>query len=103
MNRLERGERIDPCRCDVDGLQRNCVLNNGDGRFRMFEFVRHDFLRTAGRLRWRISTATPLEVVLKNRNGPQLRLLKNIMPRLAPAIAFRLQGRKSNRDAIGAR
>ena len=43
-----------------------------------------------------------VEVALKNRNGPQLRFLKNVMPQLAPAIAFRLQGKKSNRDAIGA-
>ncbi len=42
------------------------------------------------------------EVFLKNRNGPQLRLLKNIVPGLPPAIAFRLRGTKSNRDAIGA-
>jgi tetratricopeptide (TPR) repeat protein len=43
-----------------------------------------------------------LEVVLKNRNAPQLRILKNVMPELPPSIAFRLQGTKSNRDAIGA-
>jgi tetratricopeptide (TPR) repeat protein/peroxiredoxin len=43
-----------------------------------------------------------IEVLLKNRNGPQVRLLKNVMPDLGPAIAFRLQGKKSNRDAIGA-
>jgi len=43
-----------------------------------------------------------LEVFLKNRNGPQLRLLKNVMKDLPPSIAFRLRGRKSNRDAIGA-
>jgi tetratricopeptide (TPR) repeat protein len=42
------------------------------------------------------------EVFLKNRNGPQLRLLKNILPDLPPSIAFRLRGIKSNRDAIGA-
>jgi tetratricopeptide (TPR) repeat protein len=42
------------------------------------------------------------EMVLKNRNGPQLRFFKNIMPDLAPAIAFCLTGKKSNRDAIGA-
>jgi len=42
------------------------------------------------------------EMVLKNRNSPQLRFLKNVMPELAPAIAFRLTGKKSNRDAIGA-
>jgi tetratricopeptide (TPR) repeat protein len=43
-----------------------------------------------------------VEVVLKNRNSPQLRLLKNVMSELNPAIAFRLTGNKSNRDAIGA-
>jgi len=43
-----------------------------------------------------------LEVFLKNRNGPQLRLLQNVMRDLAPSIAFRLRGSKSNRDAIGA-
>ena len=42
------------------------------------------------------------EVFLKNRNGPQLRLLKNLMEDLPPSIAFRLSGTKSNRDAIGA-
>ncbi len=43
-----------------------------------------------------------LELFLKNRNGPQLRLLKNVMKDLAPSIGFRLRGVKSNRDAIGA-
>ena len=42
------------------------------------------------------------EVLLKNRNGPQLRLLKNVRERLLPSIAIRLRGTKSNRDAIGA-
>ena len=43
-----------------------------------------------------------LEVLVKNRNAPQLRLLKNTMGDLPPSIVFRLQGTKSNRDAIGA-
>ncbi|MGC1202598.1 MAG: FG-GAP-like repeat-containing protein, partial [Candidatus Acidiferrales bacterium] len=43
-----------------------------------------------------------VEAFLKNRNGPQLRLLKCVMPGLSPAIAFRLSGKKSNRDGIGA-
>jgi tetratricopeptide (TPR) repeat protein/peroxiredoxin len=42
------------------------------------------------------------ELFLKNRNGPQLRLLQNVMPNLPPSIALRLRGRQSNRDAIGA-
>jgi len=43
-----------------------------------------------------------VEVILKNRNSPQLRVLKNVTADLSPAIAFRLTGKKSNRDAIGA-
>ncbi|MGC1450123.1 MAG: FG-GAP-like repeat-containing protein [Candidatus Sulfotelmatobacter sp.] len=43
-----------------------------------------------------------LEVFLKNRNAPQLRILKNGMETLPPSIAFRLQGTRSNHDAIGA-
>jgi tetratricopeptide (TPR) repeat protein len=41
------------------------------------------------------------EVLLKNRSAPQLRLLKNVLRELPPSIAFRLRGKKSNRDAIG--
>ncbi len=42
------------------------------------------------------------EVFLKNRNAPQLRLLKNGIESLPPSIALHLRGTKSNRDAIGA-
>jgi Flp pilus assembly protein TadD len=42
------------------------------------------------------------EVFLKNRNAPQLRLLKNVVHELPPSISFRLRGVKSNPDAIGA-
>jgi tetratricopeptide (TPR) repeat protein len=42
-----------------------------------------------------------LEVILKNRNAPQLRILHNGMKDLGSSIAFRLRGQKSNRDAIG--
>ncbi len=42
-----------------------------------------------------------LEVILKNRNAPQIRILRNAMKELGSSIAFRLQGHKSNRDAIG--
>ena len=44
-----------------------------------------------------------LEVVLKNRSGPQLRILRNAMKDIGNSIAIRLRGIKSNRDAIGAR
>ena len=43
-----------------------------------------------------------LEVILKNRNAPQLRMLHNSMKDLGDSIAFRLRGHMSNRDAIGA-
>jgi tetratricopeptide (TPR) repeat protein len=43
-----------------------------------------------------------LEVFLKNRNAPQLRLLRNVVEDLPPSIGFRLRGTRSNRDAIGA-
>ena len=43
-----------------------------------------------------------LEIVVKNRNAPQLRMLKNVVQDLPPSISFRLRGTKSNRDAIGA-
>jgi len=42
------------------------------------------------------------ELFLKNRNAPQLRLLKNVKQDLPPSISFRLRGVKSNPDAIGA-
>ncbi len=42
------------------------------------------------------------EVFLKNRNAPQMRILKNVVESLPAAIAFRLRGTKSNRDGIGA-
>ena len=42
------------------------------------------------------------EVFIKNRNAPQLRLVKNAIKNLPPSIAFRLRGVTSNRDAIGA-
>jgi Flp pilus assembly protein TadD/peroxiredoxin len=43
-----------------------------------------------------------LEVILKSRNAPQLRILHNAMKDIGNSIAFRLRGHKSNRDAIGA-
>ena len=43
-----------------------------------------------------------LEILLKSRNAPQLRVLKNVVQDLPPSILFRLKGTKSNRDAIGA-
>ncbi|SPE23035.1 TPR repeat-containing protein [Acidobacteriia bacterium SbA2] len=43
-----------------------------------------------------------LEIALKNRTGPQLRILRSEAPDLGNALALRLRGTKSNRDAVGA-
>ncbi|HTD55549.1 MAG TPA: FG-GAP-like repeat-containing protein, partial [Silvibacterium sp.] len=43
-----------------------------------------------------------LEIILKNRNAPQVRILRNAMSEIGDSITFRLRGTKSNRDAIGA-
>ncbi len=43
-----------------------------------------------------------IEVVLKNRNSPQVRLFQNRLTGLGDSIAFALKGTRSNRDAIGA-
>jgi Flp pilus assembly protein TadD/peroxiredoxin len=43
-----------------------------------------------------------LEVILKNRTAPQLRILQNAMAEIGDSICFRLRGTKSNRDGIGA-
>ena len=87
------------------GYERNVLyLNNGDGTF-------SDASGAAG-LDFPEDSRTfaladfdgdgRVEMVLKSRGAPQLRYLKNVMPQLAPSISFRLTGKKSNRDAIGA-
>jgi tetratricopeptide (TPR) repeat protein len=87
------------------GYERNVLyLNNGDGTFSDVSGITGaDFLEDSRTFALAdFDHDGRAEVALKNRSGPQLRLLKNVMPRLAPAIAIHLQGKKSNRDAIGA-
>ena len=43
-----------------------------------------------------------MELVLKNRTGPQLKILRNGLEGLGNSIVFRLRGHTSNRDALGA-
>jgi tetratricopeptide (TPR) repeat protein len=43
-----------------------------------------------------------IDVILKSRLGPQIRVLRNERGNGRPAVAIRLHGVKSNRDAIGA-
>ena len=86
------------------GYERNIFYaNNGDGTFSDISGVAGlDFLEDGRAFALAdFDHDGRLEVFLKNRNGPQLRVLKNVMENLPPSIAFRLRGTKSNRDAIG--
>jgi tetratricopeptide (TPR) repeat protein len=88
------------------GFERNVFyLNNRDGSFSdVSGLVGLDFLQDGRTFALGdFDRDGRLEVVLKNRNSPQLLYLKNVLPELPPAISFRLTGRKSNRDAVGAR
>jgi len=87
------------------GYERNIVYaNNGDGTFTDISgVIGLDFLEDGRAFALAdFDHDGRLEVFLKNRNAPQLRLLKNVMENLPPSIAFSLRGTKSNRDAIGA-
>ena len=87
------------------GYERNVLyLNNGDGTFSDASGVAGvDFLEDSRTFALAdFDHDGRVEVVLKNRSGPQLRYLRNVMPQLPPAITFRLTGKESNRDAIGA-
>jgi tetratricopeptide (TPR) repeat protein len=88
------------------GFERNVFfLNNRDGSFSdVSGLVALDFLQDGRTFALGdFDRDGRLEVVLKNRNSPQLLYLKNVLPELPPVISFRLAGRKSNRDAVGAR
>lgn len=88
------------------GYERNVFYaNNGDGTFSdVSGAVDLDFIEDCRSFALAdFDHDGRLEVVLKTRNSPQLRLLKNVVKDLNPSIAFRLTGTKSNRDAIGAR
>jgi tetratricopeptide (TPR) repeat protein/peroxiredoxin len=87
------------------GYERNVFfINNHDGTFSdVSGIVGLDFIEDSRTFALAdFDHDGRVEVLLKNRNGPQVRLLKNLMPDLGAAIAFRLEGKKSNRDAIGA-
>jgi tetratricopeptide (TPR) repeat protein/peroxiredoxin len=87
------------------GYERNVFYaNNGDGTFSDISgAIGLDFLEDGRSFAVAdFDNDGRQEVFLKNRNGPQLRVLKNVMEELPPSIAFRLRGSKSNRDAIGA-
>jgi len=87
------------------GFERNVFyLNNGNGTFAdVSGIVDLDFLQDSRTFALGdFDRDGRLEMVLKNRNSPQLLYLKNVLSELPPAISFRLSGKKSNRDAVGA-
>ena len=87
------------------GFERNVFyVNNGDGTFSdVSGCVGLDFLEDGRSFALAdFDHDGRLELLLKNRNGHQVRLLKNVIQDLSPSISFLLQGTKSNRDAIGA-
>ena len=87
------------------GYARNVMfVNNRDGTFaEVSGAVGLDFLEDSRAFALAdIDHDGRLEVILKNRNAPQVRILHNAMTEIGDSISFRLRGYKSNRDAVGA-
>jgi tetratricopeptide (TPR) repeat protein len=87
------------------GRERNVLFaNNHDGTFSEASGPAGlDFLEDSRSFAFAdIDHDGRLEILLKNRNAPQLRILRNNLQGIGDSIFFRLQGTKSNRDAIGA-
>ena len=88
-----------------NGLERNVVfVNHGDGNFSEASGVLGLDCIEDGRsfALADIDHDGRLEVIVKNRNAPQLRVLRNAMKEIGDSIILRLRGHRSNRDAIGA-
>ncbi len=87
------------------GYQRNAFyLNNRDGTFSdVSGLIGLDFPDDSRAFALAdLDGDGRIELLLKNRNAPQLRILENNVSGIGNAVVFRLRGRKSNRDAIGA-
>jgi len=100
INELIRSDRA------WSGYERNTLyLNNRNGTFSEISGIAGlDFLDDSRSFALAdLDHDGRLELTLKNRNAPQLRILHNVMNEIGNAVSFRLQGTISNRDAIGAR
>ncbi len=87
------------------GHERNCCfMNLQDGTFADVSIVSGtDFLddgRTVAEVDW--DGDGDLDLWLRNRTGPQLRIMRNDQP-VQSYIALELRGTRCNRDAVGAR
>lgn len=88
-----------------NGRERNYVyLNVGNARFvDVSALSRADFLddaRVCARLDW--DGDGRLDLLLRNRTGPRLRLLRNVHPSPGHFLALRLVGTRSPTEGIGA-
>jgi Flp pilus assembly protein TadD len=87
------------------GNARNVMFaNNGDGTFSEISTPAGlDFMEDSRSFALAdVDHDGRLEIILKNRNAPQIRILHNNMKNIGGSIVFRLRGHKSNRNAIGA-
>ena len=86
------------------GNERNVLFhNNGNGTFAdIAGALNLDFLEDGRAFALAdLDGDGKLEAIVKNRNAPQLRILRNGMQHLGDSIALRLRGTRSNRDSIG--
>jgi tetratricopeptide (TPR) repeat protein len=86
------------------GFARNVMfLNSGDGAFAEASgAVGLDFIEDSRSFALAdLDHDGRLEVIVKNRNAPQIRFLHNAMNDIGKSISFKLRGHKSNRDGIG--
>jgi len=89
------------------GRERNlCYRNRGDGSFEDISYVSGLDLDTDGRafVPLDLDSDGDLDLIVKNRNGSQLRAFRNDLSRngVRP-LTVSLEGRVSNRDGVGAR
>ncbi len=100
IDRLIRGDG------SWSGHERNCFyLNNGDGTFIDASGISGLDFPQDGRafVAFDYDLDGDIDIALKSRNAPQLRLLRNDLANGRAAVRFVLEGRSSNRDAIGVR
>ncbi len=99
INELVRGDHT------WHGLARNVAfVNNRDGTFSEASgILQLDFRDDARAFALAdLDHDGRLELIVKNRNAPQLRLLHNQLEAIGSSISFCLRGTRSNRDGIGA-
>ena len=81
-----------------------CYRNLGDGRFEDVSFISGLDFPDDGRA-WvslDLDSDGDLDLILKSRTAPQLRLMRNDAPATNHGLIVELQGTTANRDAIGA-